>query len=64
VPAAPIDFDCCFENIKDAKFEQLPLQVPLVNVMSSMDDLRVASMKVENVENLMSKKERSIKTHM
>jgi hypothetical protein len=58
VPTAPIDFDCCFENLKDVKFEQLPLQVPLVNIMSSMDELRVASMKVEDVENLIKEQER------
>jgi hypothetical protein len=47
IPTAPIDFDCCFENFKDAKFEDLPLHVPLVNIMSSIDDLRIASKKTE-----------------
>jgi hypothetical protein len=40
VPSAPVDFDCCFENIRKINFEELPLQLPLVNVMS---ELRIAS---------------------
>jgi hypothetical protein len=58
VPTTPTDFDCCFENLKDVTSEQLPLQVPLLNIMSSMDDLRVASMKVEDVEHLIKEQER------
>jgi hypothetical protein len=50
VPSAPVNFDRCFENLKDVKFEDLPLHVPLVNIMSSVDDLKVASMKTEEVQ--------------
>jgi hypothetical protein len=57
VPAAPVDSDCCFENLEDVKFKELPLQVPLVNIMSSIDDLRVASMKVDDVQNLIKEQE-------
>jgi hypothetical protein len=42
VPSAPLDFDCCFKNTLKINFEELPLQVPLVNVMSDMDELRIA----------------------
>ncbi|PNF23406.1 hypothetical protein B7P43_G12246 [Cryptotermes secundus] len=57
VPTAPVNFDCCFENLEDVKFKELPLQVPLVNIMSSIDDLRIASMKVNDVQNLIKEQE-------
>jgi hypothetical protein len=40
IPSAPVNYDC-FENLKNVKFENLPLHIPLVNIMSSVDDLRV-----------------------
>jgi hypothetical protein len=49
IPSAPIDFDCCFEDLEKVDFEKLPLQIPLVNVMSNIDDLRVASMRADQV---------------
>jgi hypothetical protein len=50
VSSAPVNFDCCFENFKGVKFEDLLLHVPLVNMTSSVDDLRVASMKMKEVQ--------------
>jgi hypothetical protein len=31
VPSVPVNFDCCFEDIGKINFEELPLQIPLVN---------------------------------
>jgi hypothetical protein len=47
VPSAPINFDNCLEDLKTAPFDNLPLHAPLVNVMSSVDDLRIACIKAE-----------------
>jgi hypothetical protein len=52
-PSAPISLDNCFENMKKITFEKLPLQTPLVNVMSSIDDLKFASMKVDEIQQLL-----------
>jgi hypothetical protein len=57
VPTAPIDFDNCFEDLKNIPFEKLPLHTPLVNVMSSVDDLRIASIKVDEVQKLIKEQE-------
>jgi hypothetical protein len=57
VPVAPVNFDCCFQDVKDVKFEELPLHVPLVNIMSSIDDLRLASLKVDDVQQLIKEQE-------
>jgi hypothetical protein len=57
ISTTPIDYDCCFENFKEVKFEDLPLHVPLVNIMSSVDDLRIASRKTEEVQQMIKKQE-------
>jgi hypothetical protein len=50
VPSAHVNVECCFENLKDIKLEQLTQHVTLVNITSSKDDLRIASMKVEEIQ--------------
>jgi hypothetical protein len=57
VPSAPVDFNDCFEEVKLETFENLPLHAPLVNVMSSADDLRIASMKADEVQQLIKQQE-------
>jgi hypothetical protein len=50
VPSAPINFDCCFDNEQKVKLDDIPLQVPLVNILSSSDDLRLVSLKTDEVQ--------------
>jgi hypothetical protein len=57
VPPATINFDCCFEELKNAKFEELPLKIPLANIMSFVDDLRIASVKGEELQQIIKKQE-------
>jgi hypothetical protein len=57
MPSAPINFEDCFEDIKSAQFENLPLNVPLSNVLSSIDDLRIASVKAEEIRQLIKEQE-------
>jgi hypothetical protein len=57
IPSAPVNFDCCLEDVERVNFEELPLHVPLANVMSNMDDLRVASMKAEEIEQMIKDQE-------
>jgi hypothetical protein len=52
VPSPPVNFDNCFEDLKGMPFENLPLHTPLVNVMSSVDDLRIASIKADEAQHL------------
>jgi hypothetical protein len=57
VPAIPIDFDCCFIFEKTNAFEDIPLTVPLSNILTSTDDLRLASHKVDEVEQMIKEQE-------
>jgi hypothetical protein len=52
LPIVSMDFDCCslFEQTRD--FSQLSLSIPLSNILSSVDDLRVASHKIDEVEKM------------
>lgn len=57
LPTVPMNFDCClmFKETKD--FSQLPLSIPLRNILSSVDDLRMASHKVDEVEKMIKNQE-------
>jgi hypothetical protein len=44
-----LNFDCSFGEFKKKKMDEIPLGIPLNNVMSSIDDLRLASIKVDEV---------------
>jgi hypothetical protein len=57
VPSAPINFDNCFEDLMNIPFEKLPLHTPLANVMSSVDDLRIASVKVDEIQQMIKEQE-------
>jgi hypothetical protein len=52
VPTIPLDFDCCLTFEKTKGFEEIPLSVPLSNILTSADDLRLASHKVDEVEQM------------
>jgi hypothetical protein len=56
IPSAPIDFNC-FEDTEKVNFEDLPLHIPLVNVMSNMDELRLASMKADEIQQMIKDQE-------
>jgi hypothetical protein len=43
--------------VKDVNFEEYPLHIPLVNIMSSVDDLRTISKKTEEVQELIRDQE-------
>jgi hypothetical protein len=57
VPTIPLDFECCltFETTKE--FEEIPLSVPLSNILASADDLGLASHKVDEVEQMIKEQE-------
>jgi hypothetical protein len=46
LPTVPMNFDCCVIFGKTNEISQLPLSIPLSNVLSSVDGLRIASHKV------------------
>jgi hypothetical protein len=57
IPTVPIDFDCCFDDIQEVKFDDIPLRAPSVNIMSSSDELRLISLKTDEVQRLIKEQE-------
>jgi hypothetical protein len=57
MPSAPINFENCFKDLKSVPFENLLLQAPLVKVRSSVDDLRIASVKADEIQQLTEEQE-------
>jgi hypothetical protein len=57
IPSASIDFDCCFDGIEKVNFEDLPLHIPLVNIMSNTDELRLASIKADEIQRMIKDQE-------
>jgi hypothetical protein len=52
IPLLSLEYDCCGSVDQNYKLNELHLNVPLRSVTNSLDDLRVASHKVDEVENL------------
>ncbi|PNF19597.1 hypothetical protein B7P43_G16826 [Cryptotermes secundus] len=59
LPELNLNFDCCFGEHEKKKINEIPLDIPLNNVMSSIDDLRLASIKVDKVRQLINEQEQT-----
>jgi hypothetical protein len=54
IPPLSLDYDCCtFEKV-NAKLKNIQLDLPLKNIVNRLEDLRLASHKVEEVDKLIS----------
>jgi len=51
IPHMSLEYDCCGID-KNFKFNELRLHIPLRSVASSLDVMKIASHKVEDVEKL------------
>jgi hypothetical protein len=54
---ASVDLDCCLTEIEREQIQRIHLQKPLTNILSSMDELNLASVKVSEVQYLIDKEE-------
>jgi hypothetical protein len=52
IPPLSLEYDCCGSVDQTNKLNELHLNVPLRSVTNSLDDLRIANYKVDEVENL------------
>jgi len=52
IPPISLEYDCCGSVNQNFNLNELHLHIPLRNVTSSLDYLRIASRKVEDVESL------------
>jgi hypothetical protein len=52
IPPLSLEYDCCGSVDQTYKLNELHINVPLRSASNSLDDLRMASHKVDEVENL------------
>jgi hypothetical protein len=57
IPPLSLDYDCCIPEGKTAKLNDIHLDLPLRNIVNRLEDLRLASHKVEDVDKLISEQE-------
>jgi hypothetical protein len=48
LPLAPVDLDCCLNEYEREQLHKIPLQKPLTNILSSVEDLNLASVKLKS----------------
>jgi hypothetical protein len=61
IPPLSLDYDCCEFIGKEVKLKDLHLELPLKNVVNRLDDLRLASHKVDEVNRLILEQEWKVK---
>jgi hypothetical protein len=61
IPSLSLDYDCCAPGRKLRKLNDTHLDLPLRNIVNHLEDLRLASHKVEEVDRLNSEQEWKIR---
>jgi len=61
IPPMSLKYDCCGSVDQKFKLNELHLHIHLRSVTNSLDDLKIASHKVEDVENLILEQDKRIK---
>lgn len=61
IPPLSLEYDCCDFVGKNIKLNDIHLELPMKNIVNRLDDLRLASHKVEEVDRLISEQEWKIK---
>ena len=54
LPIASVDLDCCLSQAEREQLHEIPLQIPLTNILSSMEDLKIASVKIDEIQELIN----------
>ena len=54
LPMASVDLDCCLTQTEREQLHEIPLQIPLTNIFSSVEDLKIASIKIDEIQELIN----------
>jgi hypothetical protein len=61
IPPLSLDYDCCAPEGFKSKLNAIHLDLPLKNILNHLDDLRLASHKVEDVDRPIAEQEWKMK---
>ena len=57
LPMISLDLDCCLTEHEQEQLYEIPLQKPLANILSSEEDLNVASVKIKEIQDLINQEQ-------
>jgi hypothetical protein len=49
LPLAPTDLDCCLSLQEKEQLSEIPFSKTLTNILSSVEDLKIASVKIDEI---------------
>ena len=55
---APVEIDCCLTKYEKEQLREIPLQKPLTNILSSVEDLKLARFKIDELQGMIDKEQR------
>ena len=58
LPLAPVDLDCCLSEQEREQLSEVSLNRPLTNILSSVEDLKIASAKIDEIQDMIHEEER------
>jgi len=58
LPLAPVDLDCCLSIQEKEQLSEVSLNKPSTNILSSVEDLKIASVKVDEIQDMNKEEER------
>jgi hypothetical protein len=64
LPLVPVNIDCCLTEHEKEQLHEIPLQKPLSNILSSVEDLNLASVKISEIQNLIDKEQAKKVEHL
>jgi len=54
LPIASVDIDCSLTQAEREQLHEIPLQKPLTNVLPTVEDLKIASVKIDEIQELIN----------
>jgi hypothetical protein len=54
LPIASVDKDCYLTQAEREQLHEMPLQKPLTNILSSVEDLQIESVKIDKIQELIN----------
>jgi hypothetical protein len=58
LPLTPVDLDCCLSLEEKEQLNEISLNKPLTNILSSVEDLKIASVKIVEIQEMIQEKEK------
>ena len=64
LPLAPVDLDCCLTFQEREQLSEISLDNPLTNILSSVEDLKIASVKIDEIQEMIHEEEKKKFEHL